>query len=64
MTKILMFQINSSLCYEYFLACFEHSNLGFVSDFAIRISDLTVSTVKHPLQGVTQNLALWAMIFT
>jgi hypothetical protein len=41
---------------------FEHSNLGFVSDFDIRISDLTRSTVKHPLPGVTQSLVLWARI--
>ena len=64
MTKILMFQTNSPLRNEYFLGCFEHSNFGFVSGFDIRISDLTGSTVNHPLTGVTQSLVLWARIFT
>jgi len=64
MTKILMFQINLPLCNEYFLASFDHSNLGFVSDFDIRISCLIHSIAKHPLPGVTQSLVLWARIFT
>ncbi len=43
MTKFLMFKTNSPLRNEYILGCFEHfepSNLRFVSDFDIRISDL------------------------
>ena len=43
---------------------FEHSNLIFVSDFDIRISDLTRSTLKYPLPGVSQAWSFGLGFFT